>query len=214
MKQTLRLYGCILGLLLAASLRAQSLPSTRSRLELGRSKAPASTENKFKNFLFLRHAETANLDRSVTLHKNVALNDYYRSLLIAPAATRVTNTPRPQVQAESTGSATVQTEPRPVVVENLRTSEDLMFANDRIIVSNVYPNPASESAEIDYVLTSGEAKITLLNVLGTPVAEYTLDRSDRKLRIPTRTMDTGVYLYLLSLDGRKVATKKLLVRHQ
>lgn len=89
-----------------------------------------------------------------------------------------------------------------------------MFANEHIVVSNVYPNPASESAEIDYALTSGDAKITLLNVLGTPVAEYTLDRNDRKLRIPTRTMETGVYLYLLSIDGRKVATKKLLVRHQ
>ena len=101
-----------------------------------------------------------------------------------------------------------------MVDENVRNSEDLMFSNDRIVVSNVYPNPASESAEIDYMLTSGEAKITLLNVLGTPISEFTLDRSERKLRIPTRSMETGVYLYLLSIDGRKVATKKLLVRHQ
>lgn len=213
MKQTLRLYGCVLGLLLATSLRAQSPPGTRSRLELGRTKTPATAENKFRNFPFLRHTQPANLDRSVTLHKNVALNDYYRSLLIAPVAVRVATT-RPQTLIESTTTAAVQAEARPMVEESIRTSEDLMFANDRIVVSNVYPNPASESAEIDYVLTSGDARITLLNVLGTPVAEYTLDRSDRKLRIPTRTMETGVYLYLLSLDGRKVATKKLLVRHQ
>lgn len=198
---------------MATSLQAQIPPGTRSRLELGRAKTPATTENKFKNFPFLRQTQAANLDRSVTLHKNVAINDYYRSLLIAPVAPKV-STVRSQVQAESTASAVAQTEVRPMVEDNLRTSEDLMFSNDRITVSNVYPNPASESAEIDYVLTAGDAKITLLNVLGTPVAEYTLDRTDRKLRIPTRTMDTGVYLYLLSLDGRKVATKKLLVRHQ
>ncbi len=89
-----------------------------------------------------------------------------------------------------------------------------MFANEHIAVSNVYPNPASEGAEIDYQLTNGDARLTLLNILGAPVAEYTLDPNDHKLHIATRSMETGVYFYQLSVDGRKVATKKLLVRHQ
>lgn len=153
-------------------------------------------------------------DRSVTLQKEKAITDYYRSRLIAPATAKLTGTTRPPVPAESTATLSVQAEGHPAVEENAHSSEDRMFANDRIIVSNVYPNPASEGAEIDYSLLAGDARITVLNVLGTPVAEYALDRNDHKLRIPTRTMETGVYLYLLSLDGRKVATKKLLVRHQ
>lgn len=213
MKQTLRLYGCLLGLLLATSLRGQTPSDTRSRLELGRT-TPAPTNTTFKNFPFLRQSSPTSPDRPVTLQKNGTLTDYYRSRLIAPATPKVTNTTRPLVQAESTTTQSVQAESRPTVEENAHSSEDRMFANDHIVVSNVYPNPASESAEIDYTLTAGDAKITLLNVLGTPVAEYTLDRTDHKLRIPTRTMETGVYLYLLSIDGRKVATKKLLVRHQ
>lgn len=213
MKQTLRIYGCLLGLFWVTSLRAQTTPNLRSRLELGRSEKTSSAENKIKNFPFLRQYQATKLDRSVTVQKNVAINDYYRSLLIAPVTPKVAAA-RAQSQTESTTMATILAEPRPIADENLHNSEDRMFANDRIIVSNVYPNPASESAEIDYTLLAGEAKITLLNVLGSPVAEYNLDRNERKLRIPTRSMETGVYLYLLSLDGRKVATKKLLVRHQ
>jgi hypothetical protein len=53
-----------------------------------------------------------------------------------------------------------------------------------------------------------------LNVLGAPIAEYNLDRNDRKVRIVTRDLSTGYYLYQLSVDGKKVATKRLLVRHQ
>ncbi len=214
MKQTLRVYGCLLGLFLVTSLRAQTGPGTRSRLELGRSKPTPLSSDKFKNFPFLRYPQVTSLDRAVTLHKSLPINDYYRSLLIAPAPAKVTLTRQQAAQPESTANAVVQAESRPVVTESLRSSEDRLFANEHVVVSNVYPNPAAESAEIDYQLTAGDARLTLLNILGAPVAEYSLDPADRKLRIATRTMETGVYFYQLSVDGRKVATKKLLVRHQ
>lgn len=94
--------------------------------------------------------------------------------------------------------------------------EDRLFANDRIVVSNVYPNPASEYAEIDYQITApvGEARIIVSDILGSPIAEYTLEANDRKVRITTRDFATGMYFYRLSLDGKKVATKKLLVQHR
>jgi hypothetical protein len=44
--------------------------------------------------------------------------------------------------------------------------------------------------------------------------EFTLNKNDRKLRVNTRDMPTGLYFYQLSVDGKKVATKKMLVRHQ
>ena len=215
MKRTLRVHGCLLGLFLATSLHAQTGPGTRSRLELGRSKPAPTTSDKFKNFPFLRYPQVTILDRAVTFHKNIAINDYYRSLLIAPAAAPKVNPVRQQVvQPESTANAVAPAEARPAVADVVRSSEDRLFANEHLVVSNVYPNPAAESAEIDYQLTSGDAKLTLLNILGAPVAEYSLDPTDRKLHIATRSMETGVYFYQLSVDGRKVATKKLLVRHQ
>ncbi len=60
----------------------------------------------------------------------------------------------------------------------------------------------------------GSASITLLSILGSPVAEYTLDRTERKVRLQTRDLPTGYYFYQLSVEGVKVATKKLLVKHQ
>ena len=180
---------------------------------MGRSKPAVTSSDKFKNFPFLRYPKATALDRAVVFHKNVAINDYYRSLLIAPAV-KPNPVHQQAIQPESTANAVAQTEGRPAVAEALHGSEDRLFANEHIVVSNVYPNPASESAEIDYQLTAGDARLTLLNILGAPVAEYTLDPADRKLHLATRTMETGVYFYQLSVDGRKVATKKLLVRHQ
>jgi hypothetical protein len=44
--------------------------------------------------------------------------------------------------------------------------------------------------------------------------EYTLNKAERKVRVNTKDMPTGLYFYQLSLEGKKVATKKMLVRHQ
>ncbi|GAA4404472.1 hypothetical protein GCM10023187_21850 [Nibrella viscosa] len=221
MKQTLRIYGCLIGLLLATvSLRAQTDGPNRSRLELGRKTTTPSVPTSSRvihsrNFPFLKHPAAASLDRDVAVSKNSAINAYYRSLLITPPPQKPTGTAR-SVQAESTATTSAPaSEIRPVISEQSIKSEDMMFVNDQISVSNIYPNPANDIAEIDYQLSAGigEAKLILLNVLGAPVADYVLDRTDRKLRIITRDMNSGVYFYQLSVDGKKVATKKLLVRH-
>lgn len=216
MKQTLQLYGCLLGLLLATSLRAQD--PGRSRLNLGR-KVPANSPtattsvSKPQRLLVPRPYVMAPMDRLITLGKNSAIRDYYRSILIAPSAqsTRAVG---------STRASAVDTPASPVVERNLSEGsvhpEDRMYASDHLTVSNIYPNPASEFADIDYVMSSGvgSASISLLNILGSPIAEYTLDRNERKVRLQTRDLPTGYYFYQLSVEGTKVATKKLLVKHQ
>jgi len=141
-----------------------------------------------------------------------ALNSYYRALLF------------PEVKASSTG---IHKEPAVVSVQHDSgtlsgiedksvAQEEFLYSSDQISVSNIYPNPASEKAEIDYNITGNirEAKLLIYNVLGTSVGSYTLNRMDRKLYINTRDMPTGVYFYQLSVEGKKVATKKMLVRHQ
>jgi len=154
----------------------------------------------------------------VSLNKTSAINAYYRSLLIAPTTAAIVTKPAPRaIQVETTAAAT--TENRPSPEESMRadrSQEDRLFANDRIVVSNVYPNPASDYAEIDYQITApvGEARIIVSDILGSPVAEYMLESNERKIRIGTREFPTGMYFYRLSLDGKKVATKKLLVQHR
>lgn len=218
MKQTIRI-GVLSGLLMASiPLWAQVAPRDSdarkgSRLEIGRT--PTETKMVAKPVLPRRFSPVqnpvgGNLDRSVNYQKNSPINAHYRSLLLGKQADKA-STARP---ASTEASPALSADARPgVAIEG--KADDFLFSNDKIVVSNAYPNPADESTEIDYQFTSpGDARLVMLSVLGTPVGEFTLEKGDRKLRINTRSLSTGYYLYQLSVDGRKVATKRLLVRHQ
>ena len=219
MKQNI-LIGVLTGLLLATiPLRAQvalrdSDARKGSRLELGRtatphkSTAPLLSTNRFR---MAPQPTLSGLDRAETAHKNKAINDHYRSLLMAQSGSK--SGARTSAAESNTAAPTVDVRTAP---EQEGKAENRLYMNDRLWVSNVYPNPADDVAEVDYQLNGavGEAKLILLNVLGAPINEYGLDRGDRKVRIVTRDLATGYYLYQLSVDGKKVATKRLLVRHQ
>lgn len=151
--------------------------------------------------------------KPLALQKPQALNNYYRALLFNNNSL---------VSDASEGAAAnlalVEKSERRVInaEEKTKGAEDQLFANDWITVSNVYPNPASDYAEFDYSIqsTTKDAKIVILNILSSPIAEFVLDRNSHKLRVNTREVPTNIYFYSLILDGKPVATKKLLVRHQ
>lgn len=217
MKQFI-LIGVLTGLLMATNpLRAQvalrdSDARKGSRLELGRTASTRKTATPLiptRRFVMAPEPVLSGLDRAT--HKNKAINEHYRSLLMAQPAAKAGAR---SAAAEANGSSvTADARPAP---EQEGKSENRLFANERLWVSNVYPNPADDVTEVDYQVSGalGEAKLVLLNVLGAPIAEYSLDRNDRKVRIVTRDLATGYYLYQLSVEGKKVATKRLLVRHQ
>jgi len=216
MKQII-LIGVLTGLLTAViPLRAQvalrdSDARKGSRLELGRtSTPPKTTTNRLapQRFSIVSNPASSGLDRSMAVNKNTAINEHYRSLLMARSASKT-------VRAGSAeNSLSVASDVRSASAPE-NQGESLLYNSEKLWVSNVYPNPADDVAELDYQFNgSGEAKLVLLNILGTPVSSHDLDRNDRKVRIATRTMDSGYYLYQLSVDGKKVATKRLLVRHQ
>lgn len=184
-------------------LQAQSV-SGGSRLNMvGKKKAPASQNIKFSNF------SSGVSYKPLTLQNPKALNTFYTSFLFASANTADNNTLAVEVAEKGNEKKS------PAMEAQLR-AEELLFVSDKISVSNVYPNPASEYAEIDFTINPGlrDAKLTFYNVLGSQMQEFTLNKNDRKLRINTRDMATGLYFYQLSVDGKKVATKKMLVRHQ
>jgi hypothetical protein len=152
--------------------------------------------------------------KPLALQKPQALTKYYRSLLFAnPPTASTTVVENPVAIANQ-----VDRSDRRITSfeEKSRSIEEQLYTSERITVSNIYPNPASEFAELDYSIQNSvrDAKVIFYNVLGSQVAEFVLDKSDRKLRINTREMPTGVYFYQLAVDGKKVATKKMLVRHQ
>ncbi|QHV94664.1 T9SS type A sorting domain-containing protein [Spirosoma endbachense] len=218
MKQII-LIGFLTAFLTATTpLRAQTAPRDSdsrkgSRLELGRtvgSRKPTTPALTVKRFSLAPSTTAVNLDRAAAIRKNAPINEYYRSLLVARSATKLTT------RSASPESAPATTAEARIGAEQELRADDRMYSNDRITVSNIYPNPASESAQIDYQITGqvNEAKLILLNILGSPVAEYDMQQNDRKVHVATRELATGYYFYQLSVDGKKVATKKLLVRHQ
>lgn len=215
MKQTI-LIGVLMGLLTATiPLKAQvaqrdSDARKGSRLELGRTSSvrKPATGLPAQRFSIAPNPTLSGLDRSMTLHKNSAINEHYRSLLMAHSGAKV-----PTVD----NTPSVESAARPVLPaqEGRSEKENKLYSADKLWVSNAYPNPADDVAEVDYQFSgAGEAKLVMLNVLGAPIAEYELERNANRVRIGTRQLDTGYYLYQLSVDGKKVATKRLLVRHQ
>jgi hypothetical protein len=95
-------------------------------------------------------------------------------------------------------------------------NERFLFQGDRIFVSHLYPNPAIDFAQVDYQFSGSnqEVKIVIYNVLGMVVKELDLDRDDRTAKISLREFNSGLYMYQLLVDGKPVATKKLMVRKQ
>ncbi|UFH51868.1 T9SS type A sorting domain-containing protein [Spirosoma sp. KNUC1025] len=217
MKQFI-LIGVLTGLLTATiPLRAQvaqrdSDGRKGSRLELGRTSSARKTGTTglpSQRFSIAANPSLSGVDRTMSINKNSAINTHYRSVLITPSSAKASAR-----TSSGDNTPTVSSDLRPAVVQE--TKEESLYTSDKLWVSNAYPNPADDFAELDYQFSGpvSEAKLTLLNILGAPVASHELDRNERKVRIATRQLDMGYYLYQLSVDGKKVATKRLLVRHQ
>lgn len=95
-----------------------------------------------------------------------------------------------------------------------RATEDIFYESNDIQLKDVYPNPASETAFLDYHLKSedSEAKIILHNVLGSVVGTYPLNFYESQLKIPVQDLNPGVYFYTLYLANRGIITKKLIIK--
>jgi len=89
----------------------------------------------------------------------------------------------------------------------------IMYQRPDMTVSNAYPNPIVSHATMDYSLDSfHEARVLVMNLLGNKVMEFELLRGQNSLDIPADGLPNGIYFYTLQVDGKNVATKKIVVR--
>lgn len=95
-----------------------------------------------------------------------------------------------------------------------REKKPSIFESGSIRINDVYPNPVSDYAIIDYNLNNSEvkAKVVIHNVLGSVMSEIELPYLETKARIRTEELNAGVYFYTLYLDNDGVMTRKLIVR--
>lgn len=212
MKKTLHKYVLSIGifaLAFATQMTFAQGDSSKSRLNIGKKKDVLTRPIGNSRLIMMRQS---GLDRGLSVKQSTAISNFYKSLLASSLP--VANSLNTRVKAaEITTSVVGESK---IGTEDFLKMEDRLFTNDKIAVSNIYPNPANEYAEIDYSIQGNfiEAKIVIYNMLGSSVNNYDLDKAERKVRISTAEMANGIYFYQLSLDGKKVATKKLLIRHQ
>ncbi|MEQ9439445.1 MAG: T9SS type A sorting domain-containing protein [Cyclobacteriaceae bacterium] len=90
----------------------------------------------------------------------------------------------------------------------------ILFSDESLQVSKIYPNPVSSVASIDYSLASKltPATITVHNILGDRVLELPLDASETNLKLPIEQLQNGIYFYTLQVNGKSINTKKFVVR--
>ena len=191
---------------------AQTETRHKSRLDIKPKTKSVAASVLFKKTSFSFFQPTfLSLDRNINSQRSTVINQYFtNSFLLQPIKNQVTKVESLAVQPVV---AIVEKDNK---LEEFISSEDRLFSSDKLTVSNIYPNPADDFANIDYVISSqvGEAKVTFYNVLGNEMKEEILDKDQRKIRVSTREWNNGIYLYQLSSEGKSLVTKKLLVRHQ
>ncbi|MCU0451837.1 MAG: T9SS type A sorting domain-containing protein [Bernardetiaceae bacterium] len=92
--------------------------------------------------------------------------------------------------------------------------DDKLHEDANLLVSNIYPNPATDQITFDYLYHNPQivAKITIRNVLGGVVAEFQLDKSERTVSLPVAHYAAGIYFYTLTIDNKSIVTKKLIIK--
>jgi len=99
------------------------------------------------------------------------------------------------------------------LVEEALEKEDI-YVSSLIMLHDVYPNPVTDHAFVDYNLLDNQvkAKIVIHNILGNAIDDYPLPASENKVKIRAEALNSGIYFYTLYLDNEGVVTRKLIVK--
>jgi hypothetical protein len=89
-----------------------------------------------------------------------------------------------------------------------------LYTSPYITIHDVYPNPVTAYATIEYQLHVDQykAKIIIHNILGNAVTEYELPFSENRIKILADQFNSGIYFYTLYVDNEGVMTRKLIVK--
>lgn len=95
-----------------------------------------------------------------------------------------------------------------------RQRQPTIYNSRYITVQDVYPNPASDHAFVDYRVLEDQvaARIVVHSVLGNTMGEYELPSFESQAKILTGNLNAGIYFYTLYIDGEAVMTRKLIVK--
>jgi hypothetical protein len=76
------------------------------------------------------------------------------------------------------------------------------------------PNPASNQTTVSFsTLGQKEGKLVITNLLGSKVDEVKINSKSNSLSLPVSSLNNGIYLLSLVVDGITTNSKKLIVSH-
>ncbi len=95
-----------------------------------------------------------------------------------------------------------------------RPEKSSIYTSRFITIHDVYPNPITDHANIDYQLHNDrvKTKIVIHNILGNALSEYELSYADSKIKILADQFSAGIYFYTLYIDNEGVMTRKIIVK--
>ena len=101
-----------------------------------------------------------------------------------------------------------------IVTIDDRSVKPLVFHSKDITIHEVYPNPVTDVASIDYSIHNElvKVKVVIHNILGKALGDYELPVFDNKVKILAEELPAGVYFYTLYVNNEGVFTRKLIVR--
>lgn len=145
-----------------------------------------------------------------TTNQTYAFNPKLEGIYGAPGTTKVTYTfystsdPEDKLIVQFT-----------YVVSDATTGVEPEVQVTATVLSNTFPSPALDNTRISYSIGQpySQASIAVYNMLGAPVQTIALNAPNGTVSIPTAAMNSGVYFYSIIADGKKIATKKLIVKH-
>ena len=100
------------------------------------------------------------------------------------------------------------------VVVDEKPARNVVFHSNDITIQDVYPNPVSDQAFIDYKIHNEavKAKVLIHNILGKIMGTYELPTSDTRVKLQADEFPPGVYFYTLYVENEGLITRKLIVR--
>ena len=100
-----------------------------------------------------------------------------------------------------------------ITIDEHRT-KSFVFQSKDITIQDVYPNPVTDQAFIDYKIHTEtiKAKVVIHNILGGSIGNYELPTFENRIKISTDDLASGIYFYTVYLDNNGVLTRKLIVR--
>ncbi len=89
-----------------------------------------------------------------------------------------------------------------------------IYSSQFITIHDVYPNPVTDHANINYQLHDDvvKTKIVIHNILGNALSEYELSYAETKVKILADQFSSGIYFYTLYIENEGVMTRKLIVK--